>query len=56
LALIKIQRYGASTFQHDKLNHDDTQYLLALAIADKAFWGIESPDDLWQLQIPAEDS
>lgn len=45
-------RYGASTSQHGKLLYDDTQYLLALAFADKAFWGIDSPKDFWQLQIP----
>ncbi|KAI9768035.1 MAG: hypothetical protein M1839_004298 [Geoglossum umbratile] len=44
--------YGASTSQHAKLIFDDTQYLLALAFADKAFCGIESPEKLWQLQIP----
>ncbi len=38
------------------MNHDDTQYLLALALADKAFYGIDSLEDLWQLQIPPDDS
>lgn len=38
------------------MNHDDTQYLLALALADKAFYGIDSLEDLWQLQIPPNDS
>lgn len=45
-------RYGASTSQHNKLLRDDTQYLLALALADKAFWKISSPEDLWELEIP----
>jgi hypothetical protein len=31
---------------------DDTQYLLALAFADKAFYKIDSPQKFWQLQIP----
>jgi hypothetical protein len=44
--------YGASTSQHGKLLYDDTQYLLALALADHAIFGIDSFDDLWQLQIP----
>ena len=45
-------RYGASTSQHSRLLRDDTQYLLALALADKAFWDISSPEDLWELEIP----
>lgn len=48
--------YGASTSQHGKLLYDDTQYLLALALADKAFWGIDSVEDFWQLQIPPDES
>ena len=47
-----FRRYGVSTSQHGKLLYDDTQYLLALAFVDKAFWGIDSPEDFWQLQIP----
>ena len=47
-----ILRYGASTSQHAKLIFDDTQYLLALAFADKAFYKIDSPEKFWQLQIP----
>jgi hypothetical protein len=35
--------------------YDDTQYLLAMAFADKAFHGINSLDDLWQLQIPPDE-
>ena len=31
---------------------DDTQYLLALAFADKAFYDVDSPEKFWQLQIP----
>ena len=54
--LITDSRCRASTFQHDKLNHDDTQYLLALALADKAIHGIDSLEDLWQLQIPPDES
>jgi hypothetical protein len=46
-----IHRYGASTSQHAKLIFDDTQYLLALAFADRAFYGINSPEEFWQLQI-----
>ena len=45
-------RYGAFTAQHGKLIYDDTQYLLALALADKAIYGVETPADLWQLNIP----
>ncbi|KAL2036358.1 hypothetical protein N7G274_010925 [Stereocaulon virgatum] len=44
--------YGTSTSQHSKLLYDDTQHLIALALADNAFWGIDSFEDLWQLQIP----
>ncbi|KAL8706139.1 MAG: hypothetical protein Q9201_000774 [Fulgogasparrea decipioides] len=32
------------------------KYLLALALADNAIYGIESADDLWQLQIPLGDT
>ena len=53
--MIYFCRYGASTSQHGKLLYDDTQYLLALALADKAFWGIESAKDFWQLQIHPDD-
>ena len=49
-------RFGAATSQHNRLDHDDTHYLLALAFADQAFWGIDSPEDLWQLQIPPDDN
>ena len=47
-----LGRFGASTSQHGTLLHDDTQFLLALAIADHAIWGVNTLDDLWQLQIP----
>ncbi len=47
--------YGASTSQYSIPLYDDTQYLLALALADNAIWGIESLDDLWQLQILKDD-
>ena len=49
-------RFGASTSQHGKLLYDDTQYLLALAIADHAIYGIDSVEDLWELQIPANEN
>lgn len=49
-------RFGASTSQHSTLLHDDTQFLLALAIADHAIWGVNTLDDLWQLQIPDGDN
>ena len=49
-------RYGASTSQHAKLIFDDTQYLLALAFADNAFYGIDSPEKFWQLQIQEGES
>jgi len=45
------ESYGASTSQHNILLYDDTQYLLALALADRAFWGIKLPEELWQLLI-----
>jgi hypothetical protein len=48
-------RFGASTSQHGTLLHDDTQFLLALAIADHAIWGVNTLDDLWQLKIPDGD-
>ncbi|KAL6716976.1 hypothetical protein ACLMJK_004889 [Lecanora helva] len=44
--------FGASTSQHCKLLYDDTQYLLALAIADQAIHGVDDIDALWELQIP----
>ena len=50
-----LGRFGASTSQHGTLLHDDTQFLLALAIADHAIWGVNTLDDLWQLQIPSGD-
>lgn len=56
LTVIYFCRYGASTSQHGKLLYDDTQYLLALALADKAFWGIGSVEDFWQLQNPPDES
>jgi hypothetical protein len=42
---------GASTSEHAKLIFNDTQYLLALAFADKAFYGINSPEEFWKLEI-----
>ena len=48
-------RFGASTSQHDILFYDNTQFLLALAIANYAIWGVNTLDDLWQLQIPDGD-
>lgn len=47
--------FGAATYQHDVLNHDDTVYLLALAFANDAFYGIEYPQEFWQLQIPSDE-
>ncbi|KAL2037204.1 hypothetical protein N7G274_010067 [Stereocaulon virgatum] len=47
--------FGASTSQHGTLLHGDTQFLLALAIGDHAIWGVNTLDDLWQLQIPDGD-
>jgi Protein of unknown function (DUF3435) len=38
--------------QHLKLIFDDTQYLLTLAFAEKAFYEIDLPEKFWQLQIP----
>ena len=35
--MIYFCSYSASTSQHGKLLYDDTQYLLALALADNAF-------------------
>lgn len=54
--MIYFCKYDASTSQHGKLLYDDTQYLLALALADKAFWGIGSVEDFWKLQIPPDES
>lgn len=48
----RVNSFGASTSQHGTLLYDDTQYLLALAIADKAIVGIDSVEDFWDLQIP----
>ncbi|MCJ1359649.1 MAG: hypothetical protein MMC33_009651, partial [Icmadophila ericetorum] len=48
--------YGASTSQHGKLLYDGTQYLLALALADKAIFGVNSAEDMWQLQIHPGDN
>lgn len=50
-----LDRYNCSTSQHLKLLHDDTQYLLAMAFADKALYGIESPAELWKMDIPDGD-
>ena len=50
-----LGRFGASTSQHSTLLHDDTQFLLALAIADHATRGVNTFDDLWQLKIPDGD-
>lgn len=50
-----MKRYKSSTSQHEKLLYDDTQYLLAMALADKAFYGIESATDLWDMTIPDGD-
>lgn len=45
-------KFGASTSQHGTLLYDDTQFRLALAIADQAIWGMNTLDDLWQLKTP----
>ncbi|KAI9838207.1 MAG: hypothetical protein M1837_002522 [Sclerophora amabilis] len=50
--LIHLFRYGAATSQCSKLSQDDTQYLLALALAYIAFWDITSAAELWEMQIP----
>lgn len=50
-----IRRYGASTSQCSRLLHDDTQFLLALALADNAFFDINSPEELWSLKISLGD-
>jgi hypothetical protein len=43
--------------QHYDLRFDDAQYLIALALEDNAFFGIDSPEAFWDLQIPdGEDS
>ncbi|KAL8788271.1 MAG: hypothetical protein Q9213_001791 [Squamulea squamosa] len=49
----KKDKHGSSTTEHSKLSRDDTQYLIALAIADGALLHIKSVQDLWQFQIPA---
>ena len=36
--------------------HDDTQYLLAMALADGALYGITSVEDLWDMSIPEYDN
>ena len=51
--MICFRSYGASTSQHNKLLYDDTQYVLALAVADNAIFGVQSFKDLWQMQIPS---
>lgn len=33
--------------------HDDTQFLLTMAFADNALYGIKSFADLWEMEIPA---
>ena len=48
-------RFGASTSQHGTLLHDNTQFLLTLAIVDYVIWGVNTLDDLWQLKIPDGD-
>lgn len=56
LTIIHFRRYDASTRQHRKLLYDDIPYPLALALADEAFWGIDSVEDFWQSQIPSDES
>ncbi|KAI9767334.1 MAG: hypothetical protein M1840_005743 [Geoglossum simile] len=48
---LTLTRYGASTSEHEKLIFDDTQYLLALAFPDKAFYEINSFKEFWKLKI-----
>ena len=50
-----MARYKCSTSQHDKFLYDDTQYLLALTLADNALYGVESVEGLWDLEIPGGD-
>ncbi|MCJ1444888.1 MAG: hypothetical protein MMC23_005391 [Stictis urceolatum] len=45
-------KYGVASSEHRNPLYDDTQYLLAMAMADKAIYGIDAPEDLWQQQIP----
>ena len=50
-------RDGASTSQRGKLLFDYcTQYLLALDLADNAFWGINSTEEFRQLQTPPDET
>ena len=49
--LTSTERYGSSTSQHEKLLHDDTSYLVAMALADKIFYGMESAADLWDMNV-----
>ena len=55
LTAIPFVRYKCSTSQYKKLFHDDTQFLLAIAFADNALYGLKSPADLWEMEIPAGD-
>lgn len=52
LVLIHVPSYRLFTESHDVLIFDNTIFLLALAIADKAIYGIPILEDLWELRIP----
>lgn len=55
LTTISFERYKCSTSQHEKLLHDDTQFLLSMAFGDDALYGIKSSADLWEMEIPTGD-
>jgi len=38
--------------EHPKLIYNNTAFFIAIAVADKALFGIESLDDLQQLEVP----
>ena len=45
-------KFGSATQQHTVPLYDDTQFILALAIADNAFAKVDSVQALFALQIP----
>ena len=48
-----LHSFGSAGKEHPKLIYNSVAYFLAMAIADKALYGIESLEDLLKREIPA---
>lgn len=48
-----VRSFGSTGKEHSKLIYNCTAYFLAMAVADKALFGIESLEDLQKLEITA---